>query len=195
MRPTIQVETNFEHTCGVSYPDGRAWCWGSNTDSELGNGTSDFVAHSTPIAVLGGLTFDRLSLGYYHTCGVTTSKKVYCWGLNKDGQLGDGTDVYRRTTPRLVTGGLAFSRVDAGAQYTCAVTTANKAYCWGYGKDGQRGDGGITERVRTPRAVFGNHLFVKVSAASPTHAEGRRPRWAIAGGESSRANWGTGRRW
>jgi alpha-tubulin suppressor-like RCC1 family protein len=167
-----QVEINFGHTCGLSYPDNKAYCWGDNDEGELGVGTNTgpefglFGAFSSkPVAVLGGLTFRRVTAGYYHSCGVTTSNKIYCWGLNKDGQLGDGTEVYRRKTPQLVTGGLAFSFVDAGSNYTCGVTTGTRAYCWGYGKEGQRGDGGVTERVRAPRAVFGNHPFTRVSAA------------------------------
>jgi alpha-tubulin suppressor-like RCC1 family protein len=160
-----QIETFLDHTCAVSYPDGRAWCWGLNNEGQLGNGTRDFFSHSTPIVVSGGLTFTKIRTGEYHTCGLTTGNKIYCWGLNNEGQLGDGTDTYRRLTPRLVTGGLAFSWVDAGSRTTCGITTANKAYCWGYGKDGQRGDGGITERVSAPRAVFGGHLFTKVSAS------------------------------
>jgi alpha-tubulin suppressor-like RCC1 family protein len=156
----------------VSYPDNKAYCWGDNRDGELGEGTNTGPENgnfgpfsSKPVAVLGGLTFRRITAGYYHTCGVTTSNKIYCWGLNKDGQLGDGTDVYRRKTPRLLTGGLAFNWVDAGSNYTCGVTTGSRAFCWGYGKNGQRGDGSVTERVRTPRAVFGNHPFIRVSAA------------------------------
>ena len=158
-----QVANYFAHACGVSYPDGRAWCWGSNRDGQLGNGTRDLLAHSTPIAVKGGLTFNRITTGSSHTCGVTTSNKVYCWGLNSDGQLGDGTEVYRRQTPRLVASGLAFAWVDAAGRTTCAITTDRRAFCWGVGKRGQRGDGSITLRVRTPRAVLGNHLFAKVS--------------------------------
>ncbi len=156
-----QVETNGDHTCGMSYPDGRAWCWGLNNEGQLGNGTT--ASRSTPVAVSGGLTFSRIATGNQHTCGVTTSHKVYCWGLNTLGQLGDGTTAHGRLTPKLVTGGLAFAWVDAGGFHTCAITTAQRAYCWGTGRNGQRGDGSITLTVRTPRAVFGNHLFTKLS--------------------------------
>jgi alpha-tubulin suppressor-like RCC1 family protein len=157
----IQVETGLGHTCGVSYPDGRAWCWGLNNEGQLGNGTTD--SHYTPIAVSGGLTFSRIATGEYHTCGVTTSHKVYCWGLNNYGQLGEGTTAHGRVTPKLVVGGLAFAWVDAGGYHTCAVTTDQRAYCWGDGRNGQRGDGSITLIIRTPRPVFGNHLFTKVT--------------------------------
>jgi len=167
-----QVEVNFGHACGLSSSNNKAYCWGENDDGQLGvgNNTGPEFGNigpfsSKPVAVLGGFTFRRLTAGYHHTCGVTTGNKIYCWGLNKDGQLGDGTTVYRRTSPRLVTGGLAFNWVDAGSNFTCGVTTGSRAYCWGYGKFGQRGDGTVTERLRTPQAVFGNHAFIRVSAA------------------------------
>jgi alpha-tubulin suppressor-like RCC1 family protein len=160
-----QVEVQFEHTCGVSYPDNKAYCWGWNADGQLGNGTRDSASHKTPIAVSGGLTFSLITTGYYHTCGLTTGNKLYCWGLNNEGQLGDNTSTFRRLRPTAVATTRQFRWVDAGAQYACAVATDSHAFCWGYGKLGQRGDGGIAERARTPRAVFGNHLFVRVTAA------------------------------
>lgn len=166
-----QVEILFEHTCGLSYPDNKAWCWGWNGDGQLGIGnntgplTGEFGPYSaTPVAVHGGLTFSRITTGNFHSCGVTTGNKIYCWGLNQLGQIGDGTTTFRRTSPRLVTGGLAFNWVNAGAVHTCAITTAHKAYCWGSGGSGERGDGSVTYKVPTPRAVLGGHLFTKLNA-------------------------------
>jgi alpha-tubulin suppressor-like RCC1 family protein len=165
-----QVEITFEHTCGLSYPDNKAYCWGWNGDGQLGIGnntgplTGDFGPYSpTPVAVQGGLTFSRITTGDFHSCGLTTGNKIYCWGLNQLGEIGDGTTTFRRPSPRLVTGGLAFNWVNAGALHTCGITTAHKAYCWGSGQYGQRGDGSVTQAVRTPRAVLGGHLFTKVN--------------------------------
>jgi hypothetical protein len=33
----------------------------------------------------------QVSTGFFHTCGVTTAKRAYCWGDNIRGQIGDGT--------------------------------------------------------------------------------------------------------
>ena len=52
---------------------------GTNTDSNV------------PVAVLGGLTFQSVSAGASHSCGLTTAGVAYCWGINTFGQLGDGT--------------------------------------------------------------------------------------------------------
>jgi alpha-tubulin suppressor-like RCC1 family protein len=84
------------HTCGITLSH-RAYCWGSNDSGQLGIGTTvlpvllGFPFSSRPRAVTGGLQFSQLSAHYRHTCGVSTDSRVYCWGLNDQGQLGDGT--------------------------------------------------------------------------------------------------------
>jgi alpha-tubulin suppressor-like RCC1 family protein len=157
-----QVETNLVHTCGVTYPDNRAYCWGSNSEGELGNGPRE--DRLTPVAVAGGLTFRQVSAGYYHTCGVTTDNRVFCWGNNRYGQIGDSSTVYRRPRPSRVAGGRQFRQVDAGAEYNCAVTTDYRAFCWGNGRYGQIGNG-KTYLSFWPRAVVGGLSFERVTAA------------------------------
>lgn len=78
------------HTCGLTALH-VAYCWGSNAAGELGLGTAS-AYESTPQLVAGGLTFYSLAAGASHTCGVSGADgHAYCWGLNSDGQLGDGT--------------------------------------------------------------------------------------------------------
>ena len=86
------------YTCGVT-TSGAAYCWGYNLYGQRGDGTTS--TSSVPVPIAGGLTFAAVSANLIpdgaHTCGVTTSGAVYCWGQNNSGQLGDGT-----TTQRLV---------------------------------------------------------------------------------------------
>ena len=49
------------------------------------------IARTTPVAVLGGLTFATVSAGTLHTCGVTPAVVAYCWGEGRTGELGDGS--------------------------------------------------------------------------------------------------------
>ena len=75
---------------------------GSDTvlnDADPGTGTSSKV----PVAVFGGLSFSSVSAGQAHSCGVGTAGAAYCWGLNRWGQLGDGTQT-SRLTPVQVSG-------------------------------------------------------------------------------------------
>jgi len=97
------------HTCALA-SNGAAYCWGHNHWGQLGTGSTSGpalcggVACSLgPVAVSGGLSFTTLVAGGSHTCGLTSAGKVYCWGDNSFGQLGDGT-----TTSRLAPTPVAF---------------------------------------------------------------------------------------
>ena len=125
------VSAGGEHTCGVTAA-GAAYCWGVNDYGQVGDGdTTDWTPRSSPVLVTGGLSFVAVSAGTDHTCGVTTSGAAYCWGADNVGQLGDGTITYFRSSPARVTGGVRFAAVSLGPSYSCGVTTAGAAYCWG----------------------------------------------------------------
>jgi alpha-tubulin suppressor-like RCC1 family protein len=156
-----QVETNWKHTCGVSYPDNRAYCWGENLDGELGDGTR--TNRLTPVAVAGDLRFQHVSAGWSHSCGVTTDNRMFCWGLNNFGQIGDSSTAARRLKPSRVGRTRQWHDVDAGAYHTCAVTTSDRAWCWGNGRGGELGNGQLYLSF-WPRAVAGGLSFHRVSA-------------------------------
>ena len=87
-----------EHSC-VGTVRG-AMCWGNNDHGQVGDGTVSVggQAHAIPTPVVDlHEPVVSMARGASHTCAVTQSGGVYCWGLNDHGQLGDGT-----TTPRFV---------------------------------------------------------------------------------------------
>ena len=163
------VVTNFAslsagrfHTCGVT-TDGDAHCWGSAEDGQLGNGQTGIgVLFTQPVAVSGALTFDVISAGNAHTCGVVTTGSTLCWGLNADGQLGTGTGA-DAATPALVTGTFTFASVSVGSDHSCGLTTTGGAFCWGLNDFGQLGDGTTTTQL-APVAVGGAITFTSLSA-------------------------------
>ncbi len=162
----VQVSTGAFHSCGVT-EDGRAYCWGGNDKGQLGDGTTFFNAtRNTPSAVIGGLRFRHVSAGYEHTCGVTTENRVYCWGLNFWGQLGNGTegsDHFQVATPAEVVGGRRFRQVRAGYSHTCAITPTDAAFCWGENIYGQIGDGSSGVNRPAPVRVLGGHEWAQLS--------------------------------
>ncbi len=154
------------HSCGLTTV-GAAYCWGSNTAGQLGDGTN--TPSSMLMAVLGGLTFQSVTVGGFHSCGVTTAGAVYCWGWDIYGQLGDGTAT-NSSLPVAVSGGLSFQSVTGGDRHTCGVTTAGAVYCWGRNDHGQLGDG-TTTPSNMPVAVLGGLIFQSVTGGA-THSCG-----------------------
>lgn len=139
--------------CGLTTA-GKAYCWGANFFGTAGDGTSatdgGTTRRPTPVAVVGGLTFESLSAGHETMCGVTAAGAGYCWGYNF-GAVGDGTSDHR-SSPAAVAGGLTFKRISSGTGYSCGVTTANAVYCWGDNSNGELGDGTTVPRT-APAAV------------------------------------------
>jgi alpha-tubulin suppressor-like RCC1 family protein len=156
-----RVDAYLRHTCAVSYPEKRTYCWGSNSYGQLGDGTT--TERHTPVAVAGALSFREVSVGDFNTCGLTTGNQAYCWGRNNFGQIGDSTEVSRRLTPTKVAGARQFKQLDTGSDHTCAVTTGNRAYCWGNGRQGEIGNGKAYLSF-WPRAVAGGLSFDRVTA-------------------------------
>lgn len=190
----IHVASGGRHSCAIDAYN-QVFCWGDNTFGQLGDGTTTQRRNPVPVRVApGGLRFTRavaLALGNQHSCALTALTnewKVFCWGRNVRGQLGDGTKI-DRTTPvavRAVQDGAALAGVrtlTAGIEHTCALLNNGEARCWGANFFGQLGDGKKVDRT-TPVAVReapeGDPLTgVEVLAAGGYHGCAQ-----LAGGEA-----------
>lgn len=103
-------------------------------------------------------TDDRaiIAAGGRHSC-VLSGTRVYCWGANDQGQLGDG-ELESRDTPAGIAGDIEFTQVAAGLDYSCGLTRGGDAYCWGLNDRGQLGDATTSNRS-APVRVAGNVSF------------------------------------
>jgi alpha-tubulin suppressor-like RCC1 family protein len=157
----------YFHTCGLA-PDGTAYCWGANGFGQLGTGIDNFHDHeTTPVAVIGGLTFTSIVAGGNHTCALTVGGTAYCWGWNLSGELGDGTRT-NRVVPVAVSGGQTFTSLFAGYSHSCGLTLGGAAYCWGENNWGQV-DGILVPTQAwayktSPVAVAGGLTFMSLAA-------------------------------
>jgi alpha-tubulin suppressor-like RCC1 family protein len=158
------VATGYGHSCAL-IQDGTIWCWGNNTDGELGNGAtlsaSDTVSN-VPVKVLGVSQAVSIATGAYHTCAVLSTGIVQCWGNNFDGELGNGKSGAnaRSSVPVNVkidgindlTNGLT---VVAGTKNTCVLLLDHSVKCWGDNGYHQLGSG-ATSASTVPVTVVTN---------------------------------------
>lgn len=117
----IKITVGLDHVCGLK-DDGTAYCWGDNTNGQIGNNDSGSdVLEPTQVANI--TDFVDLSAGATHTCGLISTGQLYCWGNGGDGRLGNnGTAA--SNTPSLVTQVSSFTDIAAGNRYTVAAAKA-----------------------------------------------------------------------
>jgi len=70
------------------------------------------------------------NLGVGHSCVINRNRKLFCWGLNSNGQLGIGNTT-QKTSPTLINSTSKFVWVSAANSHTCAIRTDGLAMCWG----------------------------------------------------------------
>jgi len=154
------ISAGGSHTCALT-TSGGVKCWGGNSDGQLGNGATagsvtapvDVLAVGGGPALLSGVA--AISAGFNHTCALTTSGGVVCWGSDANEQLGNATSSSHISTPVNVSGLLSgVIAISAGGNHTCALTTGGDVKCWGSNFNGQLGDG-TTITKPTPVAISG----------------------------------------
>jgi len=154
-----QITGGYYHTCALSNT-GKVYCWGNDTDGQLGNGSDeptlveDGVAAGSDSDGTNLTNIKQITGGIYHTCALSNTGKVYCWGWDDNGELGNGSDeTGSQVAPTLVEDGVAASpdtdgtnltnikQITGGIYHTCALSNTGKVYCWGWDDNGQLGNG------------------------------------------------------
>jgi hypothetical protein len=161
------VSVGGAHACAVNTAGG-VWCWGEGSAGQLGDGASKDSAG--PLDVSGmqsGVAW--VSAGGSHSCALTLTSSLRCWGDNFWGQLGDGTMTDRSVPVNIKSLGSSVASVSAGRWHTCAITTGGAAKCWGLNSNGQLGDGTTVTRRTTPVDVTGLGSGVAAIAAGGEH--------------------------
>jgi hypothetical protein len=191
------------HQCGIA-PDGALFCWGPNSQGQLGDGTT--TPSDSPVAAVLEhpvrqvvTSFAAAGAGSFHsaasravdtddfTCALTSAGEVYCWGGNDGGQLGNGTFEGSRSPvqPSLPAG--AYKSLSAMSGGVCAVADGGDAYCWGVNWGGRFGIGRTESVEPVPVRVvadfawsqlaLGDDRACGVQEGGQVHCWGSRPEW------------------
>jgi alpha-tubulin suppressor-like RCC1 family protein len=157
-----QISVTFQHSCAVKQ-DGSVWCWGVNSNLELGHANSSDMncaaaGASTPIpcnpvparvSLPGGVLGKAAATGRRYSCVLTTTGDVYCWGDNTWGQLGVQLTTTGSSTPQRVGSSSSASSVFPAPvsaissdhndyPHVCALSNGG-IWCWGASNSGQNG--------------------------------------------------------
>lgn len=146
----IAVATGHSHSIALT-SGGAVLAWGDNEYSQLGSpgfpGAFNAAPQSVPL--LGGVT--AVAASTHHSLALTADGKVWAWGLNVNGQLGDCTTIIRaqpvtvKTAPNAELNNVI--AIAAGSAHSMALTADGNVYTWGGNGFGQLGDGTLNGRA------------------------------------------------
>jgi alpha-tubulin suppressor-like RCC1 family protein len=182
-----RISSTGSHTCAIGN-DSNAYCWGQNSNGQVGNGTTTTQSRPARVSTPAGVIFTEISAGGSHTCAVGNDAKSYCWGMGHNGAIGNGS-LGDQTNPVPVDapGGVQFSDLTSGGGHTCATGNDNsRPYCWGFNLNGQLGNGNTTNQSRPVlvNVPSGNNLMRLTANSNQTCAMGfdNRPHcWGMVG--------------
>lgn len=169
--------------------NGRVWGWGTGTNGRIGDNNT--ANRATPVSILGAnKTFCQIAAGNDSSAGIDLTGRVWCWGNNTAGQLGDNTLV-SKNTPVSILGALkTFCQIAIGNQFVIALDLRGTAWAWGAGSSGFLGDNQSTLSRSTPIRVSGAcKTFCKIACNTHTIALDNR---GTAWGWGNNVNGGIG---
>jgi alpha-tubulin suppressor-like RCC1 family protein len=135
-----------QHVCGLYDTGGSVGCWGADTFGQAGSDPASTIYFpNTKMVIFAmntGLTSGvaRVSAQGDFTCADMNAGTVQCFGIDDNGQLGNGVNAFS-FAPVAVGNGATLHGVAAGARHACALDANNEAWCWGYNYYGQVGNG------------------------------------------------------
>lgn len=146
--PVAGSTINWSGTNGVTFssPTSRTNASGDatvtvTTGNALGSATATATvagrSETVTFALSNQARFTSVYVGNYFSCGLAERGEAYCWGINQNGQLGDGITSTRTNAPiePVKVGGAVtlFREISAGDNHACATTIGRQQVCWGVG--------------------------------------------------------------
>jgi len=149
-----------DRSCALFPLGNTIMCWGV---VPAGNTSSTSSAGPVGVSGIKNAVAISVSAGTGNTCALIPGGTVQCWGVNSNGQLGNGTTTESMAIPVTVANITSAAAISVGGDYACALITGGTIQCWGADAQGQLGNGATTDSP-TPVAVSGITNATAVSA-------------------------------
>lgn len=170
-----QVSAGQNFTLAIDSAGGL-WGWGSNTNGEIGDGSDSGDSWSRqsgyrmqPTRVFGDRVWAKVDAGTNYAVAIDTSGKMYAWGYNGTGQLGNGT-TSNCSMPVPVSIDGTWTAVSAGGSHTLAIRSDGTLWGWGSNSNGELGQGGGSSTYLTPVQIGTDNDWAAVAAGGSTFA-------------------------
>ncbi len=173
---------------------GAGYCWGLGSSGEAGD-TDTSVNFNAPVPV--AFRTALIAAGSAHSC-VIRNGRAYCWGDNATGELGNNSTTQSLVPAPVSTSGVlsgvTLTQIATGPGFTCAVSAAGAAYCWGTNTSGQLGNNSTTQSlvpvaVNTAGALSGKTI-TQLTVGAPDPCALDPPPAADSGGAHTRGQHG-----
>ena len=128
--------------------------WGDNEYGQLGDGGNANTTVPVPVRLPAGTVVKATARGGYTAYALTSSGTVYAWGYGAYGELGDGSDTASALPVKVsFPAGTVITAIAASEDSAYALTSSGKVLAWGYGNDGELGDGTTSSSSDIPVPV------------------------------------------
>ena len=144
----VKIAAGQGHSLALT-DDGMVYAWGRNDTGQLGNNATTDAMLPVAVTVTGtpmsNKTIVEIASGARHSLAIDSSGKVYAWGHNGSGQLGNNSTV-NALTPVAVQAPADKNIIQVSGSgwlgaSSSALASDGTVYSWGRGFDGQLGDG------------------------------------------------------
>ena len=142
--------------------DGTLWLWGSNSYGEIGDNTT--VDKSSPVQTVAfGSTWSSISAGKNFSASIKSDGRLWLWGKNSYGQLGNNIVSHVSSPVQTVAFGTTWSKISSGKNHVGAIKTDGTLWLWGANRRGQLGDSTVIHRSSPVQTIAFGSTWSQVS--------------------------------
>lgn len=168
------------NSSGILTSKGRLYTWGFNDYGNLGTGVHG--NHYSPVDITSKFALSnndqivQFSLSGLHSAVITLQGRVFMWGLNSAGQLGDGTTISKQTPIEITNKfnlqpGEKIVKITLGENYSLAITQKGKIFMWGSSTGQVLGDGTFFNRyvpteITNRFTLLQEEIIIQISTGS-----------------------------
>ena len=183
--PVAAIAAGQAHSCAL-LAGGAMKCWGANEQGQLGLGDTfpraeepGELGNALPVIELGEVPAVAVAARGDHTCALSASGALRCWGESPEGQLGLGDTASRGDKPGEMGAHLPAVDLGTGAEpralalgwgHACVLLEGGSVKCWGQGHRGQLGLGDTASRGDQPGEMGDLLPAVDLGAGAETSA-------------------------